>query len=470
MSLGFIVPGLPHPLLAPHQNPGWAAIRAAYESARRDLEASDADLLVLYTTQWPSVIGHQLLADPEPEWELVDQDWHALGTIPYKLRIDAGFAKAWEQAAHARGLHARTVAYRGFPVDTGTIVALKLLNPDNRLPAVVVSCNMYADRAETIVLGKAARDAVESGGRKPAYIAVTALSARLFPHPIDPAKDQIASAKDDEWNRKLLEILGAGRLEDASQLMRTFSQQANGDQRGKAVWWLSAALGQSNRYDGKVYDYQAIWGTGAAVVGLWPSAVDKGDPEFDEADVDTHHGDRSVLQTGKSEAVASSAVPAAAAVKSTAPAVLAAKPPADPLAVHTATAPSPVGPYPHARRVGELLFVSGMGPRQPGTNEIPGGPVRDPAGNPLPYDVAAQTRAVIENIERVLVAAGARLADVVDVSVFLIDMDRDFAAFNEVYREFFASIGPTRTTVEVRALPTPIAVELKVIAKPKASS
>jgi 2-aminomuconate deaminase len=132
--------------------------------------------------------------------------------------------------------------------------------------------------------------------------------------------------------------------------------------------------------------------------------------------------------------------------------------------VRTDRAPVPVGAYPHARRVGDLLFVSGMGPRQSGTNAIPGGPIRDAEGRPLPYDVEAQTRAVIENVKRVLEAAGARLEDVVDVSVFLVDMDRDFQTFNRVYAEYFAAIGPTRTTVAVTALPTPIAVELKCIA------
>jgi 2-aminomuconate deaminase len=136
----------------------------------------------------------------------------------------------------------------------------------------------------------------------------------------------------------------------------------------------------------------------------------------------------------------------------------------DPGAVHTDRAPAPVGAYPHARRVGDLLFVSGMGPRQPGTDAIPGGPIRDPSGQPASYDVAAQTRAVIDNVRQVLDAAGSRLEDVVDVTVFLVDMDRDFQAFNEVYAEHFAAIGPTRTTVAVRALPTPIAVELKCIA------
>lgn len=131
--------------------------------------------------------------------------------------------------------------------------------------------------------------------------------------------------------------------------------------------------------------------------------------------------------------------------------------------IHTTSAPRPVGAYPHARRVGDFLFISGMGPRQPGTDAIPGGPVRDATG-PLDYDAAAQTHAVIQNIERVLEASGASLANVVDCTCFLIDMDRDFGAFNEVYGQYFAEIGPTRTTVAITALPTPIAVELKVIA------
>lgn len=132
--------------------------------------------------------------------------------------------------------------------------------------------------------------------------------------------------------------------------------------------------------------------------------------------------------------------------------------------IRTTNAPAPVGAYPHARRVGSLLFISGMGPRQPGTDAIPGGAIRNAQGEPQPYDVAAQTHAVIANLRAVLEASGSRLDDVVDVTVFLVDMDRDFSAFNAVYAEHFANIGPTRTTVAIRALPTPIAVELKVIA------
>ncbi len=129
------------------------------------------------------------------------------------------------------------------------------------------------------------------------------------------------------------------------------------------------------------------------------------------------------------------------------------------------TAPKPVGAYPHARREGDLLYLSGLGPRDPATNAIPGGPVRDADGKPLPYDIEAQTRAVIDNIRRVLEASGAGLEDVIDVTSFLIDMDRDFAGYNRVYNELLGPFGPTRTTLAIRALPTPIAVELKVIAR-----
>jgi 2-aminomuconate deaminase len=132
-------------------------------------------------------------------------------------------------------------------------------------------------------------------------------------------------------------------------------------------------------------------------------------------------------------------------------------------AIRTDKAPPPVGPYPHARRVGDLLFLSGIGPRKPGTGEIPG-IVRDEAGSVIGHDIEVQTRAAIENVRAILEEAGSSLEKVLDVTVYLIDMKRDFARFNAVYGEYFGNIQPTRTTVGVEELPTPIAIELKVIA------
>jgi 2-aminomuconate deaminase len=126
-------------------------------------------------------------------------------------------------------------------------------------------------------------------------------------------------------------------------------------------------------------------------------------------------------------------------------------------------APEPVGAYPHARRVGNLLFLSGIGPRKRGSKEIPGVTL-DANGNVVAYDIEAQCRSVFANVRAVLEDAGSSWERIVDVTVFLTHMRDDFPAFNRLYAEYFASNQPTRTTLEVNALPTPIAVELKVIA------
>ena len=461
---GLVVTGLPHPLLVPEQNAGWQRLRDGYEAARRDLEASDADLLIVYSTMWPSVVGHQIQADPEPTWVHVDEVFHALGSIPYSFRIDADFAHDLQQRATARGLHARTVAYHGFPIDTGSVVALKLLNPDNRIPAVILSSNVYADRAETMVLGKAVADAVEAGGRKAAAVVVSSLSNRLFTDWIDPADDRIHSPKDEEWNQKLLEFLGAGRLEDVAQLSRVIHDQIRVRKvvNFKPMWWLAAAMGQHNRYSGQVHAYAPVYGTGGAVVTLTPTGQGVGDKEFDEDDVEVFRGDRGVL-TGPG--ASSGSVPASVSPPAPAPPPRPA-PSSGIINADSADAPRPVGAYPHARRVGDLLYLSGVGPRQPGTDAIPGGPIRDADGAPQDYDIEAQTRAVIHNVRAILEAAGSSLDRVVDVTTFLVDMDRDFAGYNRVYREFFEPIQAARTTVAITALPTPIAVEMKVVALP----
>ncbi|HEY9513640.1 MAG TPA: Rid family hydrolase [Rhodanobacter sp.] len=131
--------------------------------------------------------------------------------------------------------------------------------------------------------------------------------------------------------------------------------------------------------------------------------------------------------------------------------------------INTATAPTPVGAYPHARRVGNLLFLSGVGPRQPGSGTIPGN-VYAADGQLVSHDIAAQCAQVFANVRAILQASGAAWNDLVDVTVFLTDMSRDFATYNQLYAEHFAGVDACRTTVGVTALPTPIAIEMKCIA------
>lgn len=131
--------------------------------------------------------------------------------------------------------------------------------------------------------------------------------------------------------------------------------------------------------------------------------------------------------------------------------------------IDSTRAPEPVGLYPHARRVGNLLFLSGVGPRERGTKQIPGVELDD-AGEVRTYDIETQCRSVFQNVRYILEDAGSSWDNIVDVTVFLTNMKDDFAAYNRIYAEYFADNRPCRTTVEVNALPTPIAIELKVIA------
>jgi 2-aminomuconate deaminase len=131
--------------------------------------------------------------------------------------------------------------------------------------------------------------------------------------------------------------------------------------------------------------------------------------------------------------------------------------------VHTENASKPLGDYPHARKAGNLLFLSGIGPRNPKDNSIPGLEL-DAEGNIVKYDIAAECHAVFANVKAVLEASGSSWDKIIDVTVFLTNMKKDFPVYNKIYGDYFASVQACRTTVEVSSLPTPIGIELKVIA------
>ncbi|MDC1420178.1 hypothetical protein N8653_05630 [Euryarchaeota archaeon] len=297
---GIYCPPHPQPLLAPELNQGYGNLRSAYDTLKTRIEESGADIILVYSTTWPSIVGHQIQAHPEPEWTHVDDDFHFLGSMPYKFKIDSDFSNEYMEAAKKRGLHSRTVAYDGFPIDTGSIVALSLLNPDNKIPACIISSNMYSNRSETIVLGKAANDALSTQGKKAVVVVVASLSNRMFTEHINPSEDRIHSPKDDEWNRKILEFFKDGRLEDLSQLSRDIHGQIRIQKVAayKPVWWMAATMGQHNNYDGEILAYEALHGSGGAIIQLTPSDGSVGDKEFDEDDVEYYQGDRNVLGQG----------------------------------------------------------------------------------------------------------------------------------------------------------------------------
>ena len=493
----YVVPGLPHILLGAEQSKGWKSLRDSYDIVRREIEASDAEMILYFSTQWLSVLGYLFQADPEPEWTLVDHNWHEFGSIHYKFKIDTGFASAYAKEVKSLGHYVREVNYRGFPIDTGSIVAQKLLNPKNRLPAAMASCNMYAEKQETLSIGQAAMRALEKYGKRTAVVVVSGLSSRFETREINPAEDRLSSAKDDEWNRKVLDLFGEGRLEDVSEIAREYSRQANADMGFKGIWWLNGLTGKTNDFEGRVFDYQPVWGTGAALVGLYPTRPLGSLPDWvnDEADL----VERLSVSTTRASTVGADAQQASGARMAMAarglrgdggeapsPHAMAAavsprgqsptaNTPAQGAMIASSKAPPPVGPYPHARREGDFIFLSGCGPRKPGTKDIPGVKLND-KGEVVSYDVEVQTRSVMENIIAILEASGAGLSDVIDVQVYLTDMKKDFATFNRIYGEYFGTrkdangipIGPCRTTIEVGALPTPIAVEIKALARVRA--
>ena len=131
--------------------------------------------------------------------------------------------------------------------------------------------------------------------------------------------------------------------------------------------------------------------------------------------------------------------------------------------INSSKAPEPVGLYPHAKRVGNLLFLSGVGPRERGTKKIPGVELDD-KGNIVSYDIEKQCRSVFQNVRYILEDAGSSWNNIVDVTVFLTNMKDDFPIYNKLWAEYFSENPPCRTTIEINCLPTPIAIELKVMA------
>ena len=422
----YLLSGQPHILLCPNQSSAWTRLNEAYGQVREEIQTLNPDMILYMSTQWLSVLGWLFQADPEPEWVHVDGNWHELGSMPYKFKVDDAFAPIHAEEVSKTGRHTMLVNYEGFPIDTGTVVVQKLINPENRFAASMISCNMYAEKKETMAVGAATLRAIKRSGKKVVVVLVSNLSNRYFIHDIDPLEDKISSKKDHEWNLKILELLGEGRLEDVAQCAREFAREANADMHFKGIWWLNALGLESNNFSGRVFDYQPVWGTGSALVGLYPT------------DVMTKNWNS--LPDDKLKSKKLSGV------------------------IDSETAALPVGPYPHAREEGDFVFLSGIGPRERDSNRIPGLNL-DAQGKVVSYDIVAETHGVFRNVKAVLEASGCTLSDVIDVQVFLTNMKLDFKLFNEVYGQYFPSNGPTRTTVGIEALPTPIHVEFKVVAK-----
>lgn len=258
----YIVPGLPHLASA---RPGWETIKEALKQAGERARAAKPDVLVIYSAQWISVLGHSFQFAANPKGLHVDENWHDMGDLTFDFKVDRQLAEKAEQMAREKGLATKLVDYEGFPIDTGTLVTLKYFNPDNDIPVMIVSSNIYCGQEDSVKLGEAVGEAIRALGRKAVLVNCSLLSHRFITEDVDPAQDRLAKPEDDTWNRKMLELLKSGRNDQAMQLGPEFAQNAGAEMGFKGFYWMMGALGTPS-VPADVLAYGPVWGTGAAVV------------------------------------------------------------------------------------------------------------------------------------------------------------------------------------------------------------
>ncbi len=260
-----LVPGMPQ-LLAREPAPSWRELAQATRAAGEALRAAKPDVLVILSTQWFTVLGHQLQMDPNPSGTRVDENWYAYdyGTLSYDLRVDTEFTERWAQEIEAHGFQARRTHYEHFPIDTGVVVAQPLLDPAGTLPVALISTNLYADVSDIADLAACALRAAAATGRSAAFVAVSGLSSGLTQRWIEPREDRIENAEHERWNRRMLDLLAGGRLDEALALSTEYAGAAQVDSQFRALAFLAGTGCLAGSAD--VRAYGPIWGTGAAVV------------------------------------------------------------------------------------------------------------------------------------------------------------------------------------------------------------
>jgi 2-aminophenol/2-amino-5-chlorophenol 1,6-dioxygenase alpha subunit len=266
-----LVPGMPQ-LLAAEPAPSWAELAAATREVGDRLRRLDVQAVLLLSTQWFTVLGHQVQCDARLRGTRTDENWYRYdyGHLTHDLAVDVELAHAWADAIDAAGMQARRTRYEGFPVDTGTVTASKLLDPTGAGRWAIVSCNLYADPS---AMGEVARAGVRAAGdRRVAVVAVSGLSSGLIPRWITPAEDAFENAEHDRWNRKVLDAVRAGTV--TAELGEEYSRAAQVDSQFRAHAFLAGSGAAGG--PGEVLAYGPVWGTGAAVVWWGPDGPSGG--------------------------------------------------------------------------------------------------------------------------------------------------------------------------------------------------
>ncbi len=260
----FLVPGSPLPYLK-RDNPPWGELANAMEIAGKALIESNPDTIVFYSNQWMAVMDQLWQTRPHIQGLHVDHNWHEYGELEYDIHIDTEYAKAAIEGTIEKGIHAKGVDYDQFPIDTGTIVASNFLNPDNKFPLLISSNNAYHDWDTTITLGQVSAEQASKLDRKIAVVGIGGLSGSFYRHTIDIEKDKIVNEKEDEWNKKILDLIEQGDIENLSKTCPQYATEAKADMGFKHFAFIQGALGDS--YKGaKIHHYGPLYGKGAAVI------------------------------------------------------------------------------------------------------------------------------------------------------------------------------------------------------------
>lgn len=260
-----LVPGMPH-MLADDPAPSWARLRAAVVTAGDRMRAAGVETVVMVSTQWFTVLGHQVQTDPHLRGEHCDENWYRYdyGRQRYDLTVDTELALGWADEIDARGLQARRTRYDGFPLDNGTITAMNLLDPEHRFRLALVSCNLYAGADAMSVLGDAALATATRLGRRIGVVVVSGLSSGLVQRWIAPADDRIDSGHE-QWDRRVLDLVVDRKHDDVLALREEYARAAQVDSQLRVYPFLvGAGLGALESCE--LLEYGPIWGTGAAVV------------------------------------------------------------------------------------------------------------------------------------------------------------------------------------------------------------
>lgn len=277
-----LVPGMPHLLAGSVTTTGhrgaattgrggdaarsWKALAEGVREVGRRLAAAKPDVVLTLSTQWFTVLGHQVQMDPRPHGHHIDENWYAYpwGHVDYDLPMDTELAVAWADAIDDAGYQARRTHYDGFPIDIGTIVARRLADPDGRIPGAQVSCNLYAPPEAMGELAALGVEVAAAQGKRVAVVVVSGLSAGLIQRWITPDEDHMLTPEHDRWNRRILDLLVDGDADAVMAEREAWAAEATVDAQGRGLAFLHGAgvLGTP----AELIEYGPIWGTGAAVL------------------------------------------------------------------------------------------------------------------------------------------------------------------------------------------------------------